>query len=84
MKEPEDTPRSFWVDRVEGDVAVLHGSSGIQVELPMNLLPQGSVEGSWLTLSLELDRERTAAETGEVQTLLSRLGEDDDGGDLVL
>ena len=50
--EPEDTPGSFWVDRVEGDGAVLHGSSGIQVELPMNLLPQGSVEGSWLTLSL--------------------------------
>lgn len=84
MKGPEEHRRSFWIDRVEGDLAILHGSTGVQFELPITLLPPGATEGSWLTLSLELDPERTADEKGAVQTLLSRLDADDDGGDLVL
>ncbi len=83
MDAPE-TGHWMWLDRVEGDRAVLRMESGAELDLPMALLPPEAVEGSWMKLSLIVDPERTAQEAGQVSALLSELDAEDDGGDLVL
>ncbi|MEC9071654.1 MAG: DUF3006 domain-containing protein, partial [Myxococcota bacterium] len=79
-----DESRSVWLDRVEGDRAILGTEGGDEMEVPAALLPPGAVEGSWMKLSLSLDPDRTSTESSAVSDLLRRLGEEDDGGDLVL
>jgi len=79
-----DEARSVWLDRVEGDRAILGTEGGDEIEVAAALLPPGTVEGSWMKLSLVLDPDRTARAASEVGELLTRLDEDDDGGELVL
>jgi hypothetical protein len=79
-----DATRALFVDRLEGDRAVLVSEAGDELDLPLALLPEGAGEGSWLSLTLRLDPERGAATRRAVAALRRRLSEDDDGGDLVL
>ena len=84
MTVPGSTPRSLWIDRIEGDRAVLGADGDLVLEIPTALLPPGAGEGTWLKLSLEVDEARTTQETENVEALLDRLGAGDDGGDLIL
>ena len=84
MVQTADEARSVWLDRIEGDRAILGTESGDEIEVPAALLPSGAVEGSWMKLSLSLDPGRTSKESSALSDLLKRLGEEDDGGDLVL
>ena len=84
MTVPGSAPSSVWIDRIEGDRAVLGTDGDLVLEIPTTLLPPGASEGTWLKLSLEVDAARTAEETKNVEALLDRLGASDDGGDLIL
>lgn len=74
------TPIKAWVDRIEGDLAVMvvHGRS---VTIPRGCLPAGAREGSHLTLTVDLDPESEGAERQSVGDLLRRRK---GGGDLDL
>lgn len=48
------------VDRFEGDLAVLLvGEDEIEFVVPHSELPAGTKKGTWLRLSLEVDRQAT-------------------------
>ncbi len=64
------------IDRFEEDVAVLlFGDEEIQVDIPRSLLPPGAKEGSWLTVSLELDLEGERGQREKISEQLKRLRE---------
>lgn len=64
------------IDRFEGDVAILlFGDDEIKVDFPRSLLPSGAKEGSWLTVSLELDVEGEQAQREKISEQLKRLRE---------
>lgn len=76
---------SLWIDRLEGDVAVLITDGGRHtLQVPKALLPTGQGEGAWLTLRLEPDPQKTTAMVGQVAAARARLSADDDGGDISL
>ncbi|MCB9731105.1 MAG: DUF3006 domain-containing protein [Deltaproteobacteria bacterium] len=76
---------SLWIDRVEGDVAVLISDGGRHtVRVPKALLPAGQGEGAWLTLRLDADPAKTAAVAGNVAATRAKLSSGDDGGDFSL
>jgi hypothetical protein len=46
------------VDRIEGDTAVLLiGEEETRLDIPLRLLPEGTREGSHLTIAFELDKD---------------------------
>lgn len=62
------------VDRFEGEYAVLLiEEDKIKVDFPRKLLPDGTREGSWLTVNLKLDRERTKKQEEKIAELLNKL-----------
>ena len=62
------------VDRFEGEYAVLLiEEDKIRVDFPRKLLPDGTREGSWLTVNLKLDRERTKKQEEKIAELLNKL-----------
>lgn len=62
------------IDRLEGNFAVLlFDEEEIKVALPRQLLPAGAREGSWLTVNLELDQERTQKQEEKIVGLLDKL-----------
>ncbi len=64
------------IDRFEGDLAVLlFGDEEIKVDVPRSLLPPGAKEGSWLTVSLELDLEGEQSQREKISEQLKRLRE---------
>lgn len=64
------------IDRFEGDFAVLlFGDEEIKVDFHRSLLPQGAKEGSWLTISLELDLEGEQKQREKISEQLKRLKE---------
>lgn len=73
----------LFLDRIEGDVAVLLLDQR-EVKLPRALLPAGAKEGEVLQLSLTRDPAATERAKKAVGTLRGKLGEGDDGGDLKL
>ncbi|MBS2032872.1 MAG: DUF3006 domain-containing protein [Deltaproteobacteria bacterium] len=73
----------LFLDRIEGDVAVLLDGKR-EVKLPRAYLPAGAREGDVLQLSLVRDLEATKKAQQETKTLRDKLGSDDDGGDLKL
>jgi hypothetical protein len=84
---------TFAVDRIEGDLAVLSGDDGVQVEALLELLPPGLSEGMVLGVALgtsgEPDWETAridAAEAGARQKraseILDELKKRDPGGDI--
>lgn len=62
------------IDRIVEDYAVvLVGDEGIKVDIPKKLLPEEAREGSWLTLTIELDPEGTKKQEEKIKGLLEKL-----------
>ena len=76
--------QSLVIDRIEGDVAVLEATDGASYTLSVGLLPEGSREGSWLRMHLELDPDGTQAASDRVSALRADLVVEDDGEDFAL
>lgn len=57
--------RYLYIDRIEGEVAVLADSEGRTSDVQISELPQGAGEGDWL--SAEDGRYTAAPERGEVE-----------------
>jgi hypothetical protein len=68
------TIRAF-VDRIEGDIAVLLvGDEKLELRLPKVLLSEPVEEGSWLKLTIKVDQD-AAQDAGErIARLLEDLG----------
>ena len=79
MSEP-----GWFVDRIEGEFAVLCGENGRCWDLPRWLLPAGAREGTYLRLRIEIDAQETESRRAEVWAVLERLRSRDAGGDLKL
>lgn len=62
------------IDRLEGEYAVvLVGSDEVKLELPKILLPEGSREGDWLEVIIELDPGGTKKQEEKITGLLDKL-----------
>ena len=69
------------IDRFEGDFAiVLFGNEEIKVDIPKELLPKGSKEGSWLKVYFELDLEETKKREDRIKAKLEKLKKKGQGG----
>ena len=66
------------IDRLEGDVAVLE-IGDTHVHFPVAALPEGAVEGTRLTLSVEAEGTKDALDAAKAR--LERLKQRDPGGD---
>ncbi len=70
------------IDRFEGDFAVvLFGDKEIKVDIPIELLPKGAKEGSWLNISFVMDMEGTAKQEEKIRVLLEKLKKKGKGND---
>ena len=48
------------VDRIENNVAVvLFEDKGLELNIPMELLPKNTMEGTWLNIGISIDQETT-------------------------
>ena len=83
----------FAVDRIEGDLAVLSGDDGVQVEVLLKLLSPGLSEGMVLVVSLgpsgevdwetaRKDADEAAARMERASEILDELKKRDPGGDI--
>jgi hypothetical protein len=82
MKKPAESVHPAFVDRIEGEVAVLLlGKEGKQtLSLPRAYLPPGAGEGSYLQLRLVLDpRARARAEKDVAGLMADLLGQEAPG-----
>ncbi len=62
------------VDRLEGNIAVvLFGDKEIKVDIPRQLLPEGTKEGSWLKINFELDLKGEKQQRERIKGLLDKL-----------
>jgi hypothetical protein len=62
------------IDRFAGkNAVVLLGEDEIKVDIPKQLLPKGAKEGSWLKVSIELDREGTKKQEEKIKGMLDKL-----------
>lgn len=62
------------IDRIEGEIAVLLvGEDELTLDVPIRLLPNGASEGTWMTISFELDLKETERRKNKVSALLSKL-----------
>ena len=62
------------VDRIENQIAVvLVGKDEIQLDVPLRLLPEGTREGSHLTIAFELDKDSEEKKRQEISSLLDKL-----------
>ena len=62
------------VDRIEGKYAVLlFGEKEIKVDIPLELLPEGTREGSILNARFELDLNAEQQQREKVSKLLEKL-----------
>jgi hypothetical protein len=65
------------IDRIEEGIAVLvmRDDPPERISIPVSLLPSGCREGDVLTLTLEVDREDTAATKERLAGLIEKLKE---------
>lgn len=77
------TSVSLFLDRVEGNVAVL-ALDDREIKLPKSLLPAETKEGEYLTLTLVRDLARTKKAKEDIGQKRKELAQDDDGGDISL
>jgi len=62
------------IDRIEGNLAVvLFGDDEVKVNIPKKLLPKGAKEGSWLKVTIDLDKEGTKKQEEKISTKLDKL-----------
>jgi len=67
------------IDRFEGTQAILlFGESGVNVPVPREMLPAEAVEGDFLTVKFQLDRQATEAQHAKIRDMLQRLKEKTD------
>lgn len=81
MSTEEGRRTEAFVDRIEGNVAVLR-VDGATFELPAALLPDGAGEGTWIEIgvrAVEVPEDVQRAEAAR-----RKLSADDDGGDFKL
>lgn len=87
--------RTFVVDRIEGDQAVLVDDAGPTVTVPRRALPAGTVEGMVLRVPVgpdgqpawsaaRVDHAEAARRRAEAEERLRRLRKRDPGGDIRL
>lgn len=77
----------YWtIDQINGSWAKLSSleDEQVELELPSAHLPKGAIEGQILSLCLKIDIAKSASENEAVQSLISSLTEEDDGGDFSL
>lgn len=77
------TSVSLFLDRIEGNVAVLVLDDR-ELKLPKGLLPAETKEGEYLTLTLVRDLARTKKAKEDIGQKRKELAKDDDGGDISL
>ena len=65
---------NLYLDRFEGDLAILVGEA-FQIELPRRMLPAGSREGDFLSISIISDPEAREKMTAEIEAIRRRLQE---------
>ena len=63
---------NFYLDRFEGDFAVLL-AEGVQIDFPRGLLPPEAVDGDTLTFSVNVDKEQGIKTAAEITRLRQRL-----------
>ena len=64
------------VDRIENQIAVvLFGHEEIKVDIPLVLLPEGTREGSHLSVAFELDEACAASKREKIAAMLERLSQ---------
>jgi hypothetical protein len=62
------------VDRIENQTAVvLFGDEETAVNIPLVLLPEGTKEGSFLKVTIDLDLDGEEAQREKISSLLDRL-----------
>lgn len=87
--------RTYVVDRIEDDLAVLVADEGGQITVPRDRLPRGAREGAVLRVprdehgrpdwaSARLDPAEAARRRREAEETLRKLGRRDPGGDVDL
>ena len=90
-----ESERTWVVDRIEGEVAVLVADDDQEtLDMPLNVLPHGVREGTVLKVtenkgdllwvSATLNEESRLRRLGETETALDELKNRDPGGDIVL
>jgi hypothetical protein len=65
----------LYLDRFEGELAVLvsQDEAGLSLDLPKDLLPEGTAEGTVLTVTVAVDEDATTSGKREVETLMQEL-----------
>lgn len=62
------------VDRITENLAVIHfEESQVEIHVPVEILPKGTKEGSWLKVNFELDDNKTTEMYQRNKSLLERL-----------
>ena len=90
-----ESERTWVVDRIEGEVAVLVADDNQEtLDMPLNILPRGLREGTVLRVteskghplwtSAMLDEELRLRSLKQAETALDELKNRDPGGDIVL
>lgn len=63
-----------FLDRVEADTAVLLvGGGSVAVDFPAACLPEGAVEGTRVTITIEVDSEATQEATSHLESQITNL-----------
>lgn len=71
-----------YVDSIECKTArLLIGGEGLEIFVPSRILPSGTEEGEWLTLTFEKCDDIREREESEISGLLRELCEDNGDGD---
>ena len=76
--------KRIFVDRIEGDIAILMNSNGQRMEIAVKHLPKNLREGDWLDDQLSPDSEFTEAMSNAVRRVREKLTQGDDGNDFTL
>ena len=62
------------VDRIENNIAVvLFEDKGIELNIPIELLPENTKEGTWLNVELSIDQDTTSDMYRKNKDLLERI-----------
>ncbi|MCI6158067.1 MAG: DUF3006 domain-containing protein [Selenomonadaceae bacterium] len=82
-REKEEKKTSLYLDRFEGDLAVLYfgeePDNMQKIHLPRACVPEDVADGDYLTLSVQLDAEKTQQAEAEALSLLADDKEKEDG-----
>lgn len=63
-----------FIDHIRSDMAIIHLEDGkTELKIPLSFLPGEVREGSWLTISFDLDPEGTRKQEDLILKLLEKL-----------